>query len=176
MDKVIKESHRLFPPVAGTHSPTLQSLTDRFALALVFKQARHHLPLLFWVLIHSKGISRTMTEDVVIMGHKIPKDTIVGIAIYSIHRNPQDWEDPEKFDPNRFNKKNPNNFAFVPFSAGPRKYETLPSLELGSVFNLPRLFLTCFGPTAARISVFSLLILLVVVLVRNLRTMKRRPG
>jgi len=56
-------------------------------------------------------------------GIMIPKDTVVYIPVHNLHRNPDYWPDPEKFDPERFsrNPKVPyNSFAFVPFGEGPR--------------------------------------------------------
>jgi cytochrome P450 len=43
-----------------------------------------------------------------------------------MHRQPDVWEDPEAFRPERFAKENrikrEGFFDYVPFSAGPRKY------------------------------------------------------
>lgn len=56
-------------------------------------------------------------------GAVFPKDSFVHIHIFDLHRDPQCFPNPEKFDPDRFLpevvvKRHP--FAYVPFSAGPR--------------------------------------------------------
>ncbi|KAJ3642890.1 hypothetical protein Zmor_025639 [Zophobas morio] len=69
-------------------------------------------------------ISRNLGEDVITTtGHLLPKDTHVFIYIYGLHRNPDIYPDPEKFDPDRFlpeNCQNRHPYAYIPFSAGPR--------------------------------------------------------
>ncbi|MEO0896730.1 MAG: cytochrome P450 [Bacteroidota bacterium] len=47
----------------------------------------------------------------------------ITIFIYGLHRNPEYWPDPEKFDPERFspeNIKNRPSHVYLPFGAGPR--------------------------------------------------------
>lgn len=56
-------------------------------------------------------------------GMTIPKDTTVAIFLYGMAHDPAVFPDPEKFDPDRFLPEKINqrhNFAYVPFSAGPR--------------------------------------------------------
>ncbi|KAL6441535.1 hypothetical protein ACFW04_003590 [Cataglyphis niger] len=53
----------------------------------------------------------------------IPKNTLVAVPIMLIHRNPAIWQDPLKFDPDRFlpeNLKQIHSYAYIPFSAGSR--------------------------------------------------------
>jgi cytochrome P450 family 4 len=52
----------------------------------------------------------------------------VFISPYTVHRNPKYWREPvEAFDPERFSAEQSRDrdpFAYIPFSAGNRKYVT----------------------------------------------------
>lgn len=68
-------------------------------------------------------ISRILTENLIIDDIILPPDTICHVHIFDLHRDPEQFPDPEKFDPDRFlpeNTANRHTFAYVPFSAGPR--------------------------------------------------------
>jgi cytochrome P450 len=70
----------------------------------------------FWM------IDREALEDDDYNGIKIPKGTTVVPYIYGAHHNEKVWENPEVFDPSRFDKANKKHpaFAFIPFGGGPR--------------------------------------------------------
>jgi cytochrome P450 len=61
--------------------------------------------------------------DDVLGGFRIPKGSILGISPWCIHRSPALWDDPERFDPERFLPDavaaRPK-FAYLPFGGGPR--------------------------------------------------------
>nr|QIQ19499.1 cytochrome P450 [Sogatella furcifera] len=68
-------------------------------------------------------IARRLTEDEEIDGHTLPKGVDVLILPYVLHRDPQQFPNPEQFDPDNFlpeKRKNRHPFAYIPFSAGPR--------------------------------------------------------
>lgn len=64
---------------------------------------------------------RTTTRDTILAGYHIPKGTLININIHAIHMNPKEWNNPELFDPCRFNKGvSENKYSYLPFGAGPR--------------------------------------------------------
>ncbi|XP_071808402.1 cytochrome P450 4V2-like [Asterias amurensis] len=68
-------------------------------------------------------IGRTLEEDCVIGGYKLPKGVNAIALITGLHRDPEVFPNPEEFDPDRFlpeNCVNRHAYAYVPFSAGAR--------------------------------------------------------
>jgi cytochrome P450 len=66
---------------------------------------------------------RDINENIELAGIKIPAGTIGVIPIYAIHRHRSYWDDPYRFDPNRFAPRTgakPTRYQFMPFGAGPR--------------------------------------------------------
>ncbi|XP_030486060.2 cytochrome P450 81Q32 [Cannabis sativa] len=59
------------------------------------------------------------SEDCIVQGYDIPRDTIVLVNIWAIHRDPELWEDPESFKPERFENENNMNLL-MPFGLGRR--------------------------------------------------------
>jgi len=62
-------------------------------------------------------------RDVVVDGFRIRKGTNVVVGCYALHRDPALWDDPEKFDPERFSherNEGRSRWQYLPFGAGPR--------------------------------------------------------
>jgi cytochrome P450 len=69
-------------------------------------------------------LPRALIEADQLGPYPIPANALVLLSFHAIHHNPQVWDNPEVFDPERFtpeaiSQRHP--FAYVPFSAGPRK-------------------------------------------------------
>ncbi|XP_033219776.1 probable cytochrome P450 6d4 isoform X2 [Belonocnema kinseyi] len=70
-------------------------------------------------------LNRTCTEEFKIPNTniKVEKGTAVIIPVLGIHMDPKYYTDPEKFDPERFNRENTANrkpYTYLPFGDGPR--------------------------------------------------------
>ncbi|XP_041459303.1 cytochrome P450 3A14-like [Lytechinus variegatus] len=68
-------------------------------------------------------IDRVANETFVVNGFTVPKGMRIFIPLFSIHRDPILWPDPEVFDPDRFSKENREKHhpcAWMPFGLGPR--------------------------------------------------------
>lgn len=56
-------------------------------------------------------------------GFPVPAGADVLVCPYTLHRHPDLWDDPERFDPGRFDAARAANrprYAYIPFGAGPR--------------------------------------------------------
>ncbi|KAG5330048.1 CP6J1 protein, partial [Acromyrmex heyeri] len=54
---------------------------------------------------------------------RVPPGMEIFIPVQALHKDPQYWENPEEYDPERFNsdrKHNIDRFTFLPFGEGPR--------------------------------------------------------
>jgi cytochrome P450 len=68
-------------------------------------------------------ISRQPIGDDEVLGHCIPAGSAVLILPWLLHRKPALWENPDRFDPERFapaGAARRPRFAYMPFGAGPR--------------------------------------------------------
>ncbi len=71
------------------------------------------MPSIFW-------FGRQADEPDEIDGMRIKRNETVIICPYTLHRHPDYWPNPDKFDPMRFAPDQPRDrFAFIPFGAGP---------------------------------------------------------
>ena len=69
------------------------------------------------------AVGRLTMRDVLIDGHRVPAGTNVLVGIYALHRDPDLWEQPTRFDPDRFcpaRSAGRDRWQYLPFGAGPR--------------------------------------------------------
>ncbi|MFZ0547733.1 MAG: cytochrome P450 [Candidatus Promineifilaceae bacterium] len=109
--------HREVDEVLNGRSPTLADLPKLPYTEMVLKESMRLYPPA-WIVS-----ARQAVEDVELGDYLIPKDKLVMVSPYVIHRRPEYFPDPEQFDPERFspeNEKNLPRYAYIPFGAGPR--------------------------------------------------------
>jgi cytochrome P450 len=69
------------------------------------------------------GILREAAGEDLLCGHRVPPRSVIAILPWVVHRHRRLWDDPDRFDPDRFlpaNTAKRSRFAYVPFAAGPR--------------------------------------------------------
>jgi cytochrome P450 len=68
-------------------------------------------------------LTRRSVEADELGGYAIAPRTDVFLSPYLLHRHPEFWSDPEKFQPERFaaaDAAERHKFAYIPFAVGPR--------------------------------------------------------
>jgi len=102
--------------VLGDRAPRFEDVRRLTTTAMVVEETLRLYPPA-WMF------ERQAQEDDVIAGYGIPRDTVVGISPFVLHRSPALWENPEGFDPLRFSpeaKEARHKYAYLPFGGGPR--------------------------------------------------------
>ncbi|XP_026579211.1 cytochrome P450 2J2-like [Pseudonaja textilis] len=97
----------------------------------------HEMQRVKYALLY--GIPRQSTKDVTMRGYHIPKGTFIFPDLRSVLFDPEQWETPEKFNPNNFLDKDGkfiDREEFLPFGLGKR---------------------ACVGEQLARIEIFIFL-------------------
>lgn len=102
--------------VTGGRPLALEDLPKLGHAARVLKESHRLYPPVYL-------IGRTPTADVELGGGVIPKAAVLQLSAWVLHRDPAQFPDPERFDPDRwtpaFEKQLPR-FAYLPFGGGPR--------------------------------------------------------
>ncbi len=117
-----KLQHEVDQVLAG-RVPTMADLPQLPYTRMVFEEAMRLYPPV-WILMR-----KALQEDT-LSGNKIAANTYILWSTYAIHRHPDFWEEPDKFDPERFSAERSAGrprHAYIPFSHGPR-------LCIGNIF------------------------------------------
>ncbi len=100
----------------GGRAPTLADLPKLSYVSMVVEETMRLYPPAW-------AFEREALVQDEVAGFSIPKDTLVGVSPFILHRNPRIWENPLGFDPERFSpeqKEKRHKFAYLPFGGGPR--------------------------------------------------------
>lgn len=103
--------------VLNGRPPTLEDLPNlRYTMMVIHETLRLYPPVY--------GLGRTAINDDHIGGYHLPAKSEVVLLPYITHRHPEFWDDPEKFEPERFTPEQANSrmrYAYFPFGGGPRQ-------------------------------------------------------
>jgi cytochrome P450 len=92
-----------------------ETVTDPQLTAVINESMRLYPPA--WIS------DRVPVRDDAFNGFSFPKDTIIVLFYYGLHRDGKYWDEPNSFIPDRFKKsgnEKEKTKAFYPFGAGPR--------------------------------------------------------
>ncbi|XP_060930117.1 cytochrome P450 3A40-like [Limanda limanda] len=136
-----KEIDETFPEEC---EPTYEGLMQMEYLDMVVNESMRLYPI-------ANRLERMTKVSVEVNGMTVPKGTVIMVPLYTLHRDPALWPEPEAFKPERFSKENKDNidpYAFLPFGAGPRNCIgmrfALLSMKLALVMVLQNFsFVTC---------------------------------
>lgn len=122
---VIERAEAEVDAVLGDRSPTAEDVPKLVYLRQIVDEALRLRPPAW-------SIARDTLADDVIGGFQVRSGDVVLPAIYLVHRHPDFWSNPERFDPERFSPertKSRHHFSYLPFSLGPR-------ICIGNIFAL----------------------------------------
>ena len=113
---VERRLHDELQTVLGGRSPDFDDLPQLSYTEMVFAESMRLYPPAW-------AISRLAVQDYEIAGYQIPTGSLCMMSAYVMHRNPEYFPDPERFDPERWTLEAKNRrpkFSYFPFGGGPR--------------------------------------------------------
>jgi cytochrome P450 len=115
--QVQERLHEEAAEVLGERAPASADYAKLGYATQVFAEAMRLYPPV-WVT------ARTCAVEYEIAGHKVPVGASVVAPQYAVHRDARFWEEPERFDPERFSvaaKVGRPRYAYFPFAGGSRQ-------------------------------------------------------
>jgi len=115
MRKAQEEVRNLFGNKGFVHEDDVQQLPYLKAVVKETMRLQPTAPLL---------IPRETTKECCVGGYEIPAKTLVYVSAWAVGRDPEAWENPYEFNPDRFLGSSidlkGNDFELIPFGAGRR--------------------------------------------------------
>lgn len=113
--QTLRRIQREVDAALGDRLPTLADLPNMPYTLQAFEESMRLYP-------SAPIVPRLTAKDTVLGGRHIPAGSRMLVNLYNIHRHPNHWPDPERFEPARFGadeRKGQHRFAYLPFGAGP---------------------------------------------------------
>ncbi|KAM8830138.1 cytochrome P450, family 3, subfamily A, polypeptide 65 [Synchiropus picturatus] len=136
-----KEVDETFPE---KKTPSYEALMQMEYLDMVINESMRLYPI-------ANRLERVTKTTVDINGVTVPKGCVISVPVFTIHRDPKLFPEPEVFKPERFSKENKDKmdpYSFLPFGAGPRNCIGMRFAVLMMKLNLVQIlqnfsFITC---------------------------------
>jgi cytochrome P450 len=106
--------HRLLEEIDTVlqgEQPTLATLRQLTYSKQVIQEVMRLYPTVW-------NMPRMVLEDDTLDGYQLEKGSMLMVNTYGLHRHPDLWDEPERFNPDRF-ANDPARFAYLPFGGGP---------------------------------------------------------
>jgi cytochrome P450 len=114
--EVARRLHEEAVEVLGDRLPVYEDLRKLTYTTMVVQEVMRLFPPV-WILPRQANAADEVA------GYHVPAGADVLISPYTMHRHPEFWADPERFDPQRFDPTVSTGrpaYAYLPFGAGPR--------------------------------------------------------
>jgi cytochrome P450 len=99
--------------VIGEETPTYDHVSELEYTGRVFQEALRLYPAAW-------AVFRQASADVRLGNYRVPEGSAIVMPQWSIHRDDRYFENPDRFDPDRWEDRSPQSVeAYFPFSSGP---------------------------------------------------------
>lgn len=114
---VLRRTRDEVDAVLGGRTPTMADVASLPYTTMVLQEAMRLYPPAY-------AIARYAQEADKLGAYDIPAGAILTLSTYHLHRHPEFWPDPDRFNPDRFAPeavKARARYAYAPFGGGPRQ-------------------------------------------------------
>jgi cytochrome P450 len=113
---VREQLHAEVDRVLGGRAPALADLPNLPYTEMVIKETMRCEPTV-------AVVPRAVVAPLELSGYQLAPNSVVFLSIYNLHHDARWWEDPDRFDPQRFapaREAHIPKYAYLPFGGGPR--------------------------------------------------------
>ncbi len=111
--RVHEEVDELFAGINDPAAVTAADVRELTTLRNVLRETMRLYPPVY-------ALFRQADRPTEIAGYRLPEGSLVLLSQWATHRDPRYFEEPERFDPDRWTDPDHPTYAYFPFGAGPR--------------------------------------------------------